>query len=599
MNAEISPTDPARALMATNQSLSLIYGGYTSAGPKTRNEDAFAALLPSGPLREQKGAVAVMADGVSCAENAQLASQTTVTTFIQDYLSTPETWDVRTSAARVLGALNSWLHAQAHASTAKQDSFVTTFSGLVLKSTTAHLIHCGDSRIWRLRGGQLTQLSTDHCLRRQDGSTMLTRALGLDYDLKIDYQQRSLRLGDTLILTTDGVHEALKPQQFRELLTPLATGEIGFIGEGRHAALERLARHIVDSALAEGSRDNASCLLLRVQRLPVGDLNETHRRLTERVIPPVLQVGQKIDDYTVLRVLHSGPRSHLYLVSHPRFRQKFVLKVPSLNFAEDPQYLEAFAREQWVGRRMDHPNLMKIHEPQAGTRFLYHCCEYIEGQTLRQWLRDHPAPSLDVVRDFAKQLCTALRAMQRLGMLHRDLKPDNVMLTPAGVLKLLDFGTVHVRGLDDVHNRVPEEVPVGTADYLAPEYLMGERGEYRSDIFSLGVLVYELLTGEKPYKSLPPDVGRIRSYSRWQYRFARSFRPDLPLWVDLCLRKACAPRPSERYESLSEFMRDLEVPNQSLVAAHVSRPLLERNPLLFWQCLSAVLFVLLLVALYF
>src|SRR5690606_32307476 len=178
MNAEIPASFQAPSSMASTQTLSLIYGGYSNAGPKVRNEDAFAALLPSGNSRSQKGAVAVMADGVSCSDNAQIASQTSVVTFVQDYLSTPETWDVRTSASRVLGALNSWLYAQGQTS-AVQDGFVTTFSGLVLKSTTAHLIHCGDSRIWRLRDGVLTQLTTDHCLRQSDGRGMLTRALGL------------------------------------------------------------------------------------------------------------------------------------------------------------------------------------------------------------------------------------------------------------------------------------------------------------------------------------------------------------------------------------------------------------------------------------
>jgi protein phosphatase len=580
-----------------NNTLNLIYGGHSAAGAKPRNEDAFAAFLPSGHLRDQKGAVAVIADGVSCSENAQQASQTSVTTFIQDYLSTPETWDVRTSASRVLGALNSWLHAQGHASASRQDGFVTTFSGFVLKSTTAHLMHCGDSRIWRLRGGQLTQLSTDHCLRQQDGGGMLTRALGLDYDLKIDYQQRSLRVDDTLMLTTDGVHEVLRQTHLRELLAPLADEAQSFSGEGRHGALERLAKQIVDTALEAGGSDNASCLIVRVLQLPVDDIEETHRRLTARVIPPVLEVGQKLDDYTVLQVLHSGSRSHLYLVSHPRFRQKFVLKAPSLNFSEDPQYLEGFAREQWVGRRIDHPGIMKIHEPLTDSRFLYHCCEYIEGQTLRQWMQAHPQPPIEQVREFTKQIAAALRAMQRLGMLHRDLKPDNVMLTPQGVLKLIDFGTVQVKGLGDVHHRLREEVPVGTADYLAPEYLMGEHGEHRSDIFSLGVMTYEMLAGALPYKSLPTNIDSIRSYERWRYQSVTAFRADLPLWIDVCLRKACAPRPSQRYESLSEFLRDLDVPNTALVAEHVDRPVLERNPLRFWQGVSLVLLLLLVASL--
>lgn len=578
--------------MGQAKKLSVSYGGYSTAGVKERNEDAFAAVLPTNQQRFSKGAVVSIADGVSCSDNAGLASRTSVSTFIQDYLSTPDTWDVKTSASRVLTALNSWLLAQGQSGLARHNGFVTTFSTAIFRSTTAHILHCGDSRIYRYRSGELLQLTTDHVLPQGKDSVTLTRALGMDTELKVDYQHRSLRVDDLFLFTTDGVHGSLKHQQLTAMLTAIAEAP-DMAGEGVNGAMEKAAREMAEQALAAGSTDNISCMVLKVLELPVEDLDETYRQLTRLVIPPALAPGNKIDGYTITQVLHSGSRSHLYLATHPRYRQRFVIKAPSLNFAEDPQYLEGFLREQWVGRRIDHPGIMKIYEPVADSRFLYHLCEFIEGTTLRQWMYDNPNPDLQKVRALTTQIATCLRVLQRLGMLHRDLKPDNIMLMPTGEIKLIDFGTVQVSGLQDVVSTLKEETPVGTADYMAPEYLLGERGEYRSDIFSLGVIVYEMLTGTLPYKAPSAYNSRKDNYAFWQYRSSRDVRADIPLWLDLALKKACAPRPSQRYAALSEFVHDIEVPNSQLLAAHRQVPLMVKNPLRFWQSVSAILFVLL------
>lgn len=577
------------------RTLSIVYGGYSNAGVKERNEDAFAVILPTQLLRFSKGAVASIADGVSCSDNARVASHTSVSTFIQDYLSTPESWDVKTSASRVLSALNSWLYHQGQTASFRQNGFVTTFSTAILKSTTLHILHCGDSRIYRFRDRQLVQLTSDHLLEQSGGAATLTRALGMDTQLKVDYQQRSLRVGDILMFTTDGVHNSLKQQELIGKLQQLSDPALILLGEGAHIVIEKVAREILEQALSAGSTDNVTCLLLKILDVPVQNLDESHRALTQLVIPPVLEPGNKLDGYIVTKVLHSGARSHLYLANHPRFRQKFVLKAPSANFAEDPQYLEGFVREQWVGRRVDNPGIMKIYDPVPDSKFLYHICEYIDGMTLRQWMYDNPLPELQKVRELVKHIAASLRVFQRMGMLHRDLKPDNIMLTGAGEIKLIDFGTVQVSGLQEITSMLSENIPVGTADYMAPEYLLGEKGEFRSDIFSFGVIVYELLTGSLPFKAPVTNRDRVYDYSFWQYQSAVSKRKEIPLWVDLAINKACAARPSQRYAALSEFLHDLLVPNQHLLSRHQHIPLLDKNPVRFWQVVSGFLLVLLVV----
>jgi protein phosphatase len=574
---------PAAAAGAANRKLDIEFGGYTSAGVKARNEDAFAAHQPRGAALSLKGVAGCIADGASCSEDAQLASETSVTHFINDYYSTPDTWPVKTAAARVLSALNSWLHHHGQQSALAHNGLVTTFSAVIVKSNSAHIFHCGDSRVYRYRGGDLQLLTRDHVHVQQGGTSFLTRALGIDSHLEMDYGIEEVELGDVLMLTTDGVHGVLSGAELSEPL---------------HASADRLeqcARAIVEAALRKGSADNCSCLLLRVRELPHADIDEVHRQLTRLAIPPVLEVGQSIDGFRVQRILHSGTRSHLYLVSGKVDGKNYVLKAPSENFSEDAQYLEGFMREQWVASRINHSGVMKIFARPPSSPFLYLLCEYIEGKTLRQWLFDNPKPALESVRGIAREIVAALRALQRMHMTHRDLKPENIMIGPNGQIKLIDFGTVRVGGLEELASPLGEQQPVGSADYIAPEYLLGDSGAVHSDIFSLGVIVYEMLTGHVPYKLSQTRQRHLKSLNDYRYTPARQYRDDIPLWLDLALEKATQPNVRLRYHVLSELLRDLCEPNADMLRARQRAPLLQRNPVRFWQGTALLLLIIVIV----
>lgn len=540
--------------------LGISYGGASLAGERAVNEDAFAAAPPD----RLKGAVAVIADGLSSCQFAQKASQTAVTEFIDEYLATPETWTVKASSARVLNALNRWF--------SQHDGMATTATALIVKGRTAHIFHVGDCRAYRFRNGDLEQLTRDH-LRH----AMLTNALGMDLDLEVDYLAEDLADADVFVLTTDGVHDALSPQHLRQRVA-CALAESG--------SLESAARAIVDAAVQRGSEDNLSCLLVRIDQTPDEDIDEAHRRLTRQVIPPVLRTDARIDGYRVLREIASGPRSHLYLVEDPAGR-RVALKVPSESFAEDAIYLDSFIREEWIGKRIDHPGVMKVLE-RPESRFLYLVAEHIEGRSLRQWILDNPHPAIDEVRRVVADIAKALRAFQRLQIVHRDLKPENVMIDRDGNAKIVDFGAAHVQGFDELDNAVRESHPLGSAGYVAPECLLGQPPTHSTDIYALGVVAYEMLTGALPYK--PPLARDANAYLNRPYvSLAKAGRGDVPAWVDLALGKATAQKPLHRYEALSELVTDITRPNPELVRRAEAAPLLEKNPTLFWQLVSAIL----------
>lgn len=570
--------------------LTVTYGGFSSAGVKEENQDAFAAYQPTLSITEYKGIAACIADGVSCSENAQHASTTSVNNFLTDYYSTPDSWDVKTATGHVLSSLNAWLYHHGQQASARHNGLVTTFSGMILKSNTLHVFHVGDSRLLRLRGNTLEPLTRDHTHNHGNGQEYLSRALGMDSNLDVDYSTSDLIAGDIIMATTDGVHGFVNNAKLKQFLTPLQLS-LAPNPEANQTVFEKTAKDIADYALAQGSQDNLTCFILRINTVPDKNLEEAHGELSARVIPPTLKPGQRIDHYQVESVLYAGTRSHLYKVIDKRTNKGYVLKAPSLNFQDDLVYLEGFVREQWAGSRIDHANVMRILPAEPDGQFLYHICEEIEGANLRQWIHDHPRASLHDVRGIVEQIIHGLRVFQRAGMLHRDLKPENIMVTTKGQVKLIDFGTISVRGLAEISSPITESGPVGSVSYIAPESVVDGTSVMQSDLFSLATIIYEMLTQSLPYQM--DKVGRrgAKSVNEWQYKPLKEHRPDLPHWLDLTLEKACHPNYKQRYDAYSEFWQDLLTPNQTLLRNYKKRPLLEQNSSRVWQVISIILFL--------
>lgn len=569
-------------MLHSDTPLTLRFGGVSLCGPKPRNQDAFAARLPDKlNLRQHKGAAMAIADGVSSSRSSQEASQMAVLEFLDEYFSTPATLSVSASVAQVLRALNNWFcgHNQ-QLSAADDNSLVTTFTAVVIKGQHAHVFHAGDSRAWLFREGELQQLTQDH-LRRHNGQWVLTRGLGIDRHLELAHQRVALQPGDLLMLSSDGLHGSLTEAAISAALSA-------------QPDLEMSARALAEQAYNAGSQDNASCLLARVEQLPGESLAEVQQRLSARKIPPVLRPGLKLDGYEVLEVLHSSTRSHLYRVRQLESGSVHVLKAPSPRLAEDLIYLAGFAREQWLGQQLDHPRILRTLATPAHSNFLYGLCEYVPGQSLRQWIIDHPKPALSTVRSLLAQIIDGLRVLQRNGVVHRDLKPENLMVDAQGQIKIIDFGTARIAGLDELGSPLREEVPVGSVNYIAPEYLLEGQADARSDLFSLACVVYEMLSGKLPYDMEDSRYRQPSDYAAWHYRPLRRLRPDLPLWLDLTLRKATAAQPDNRHQAYSEFLQDMNRPGADAQRLARSRPLIERNPLRFWQGLSALLAALLL-----
>jgi protein phosphatase len=571
--------------------LDIAIGGLSIAGKRELNQDAFAVKKPSSYSEKKfKGVVACIADGVSCSNNGQQASQTSVTQFMDDYYSTNESWDVKKSTSKVLNSLNAWLYHHSKGD-ARHNGLITTFSTIIFKSTTAHIFHVGDSRIYRYREGVLTQLTKDHCRVTHGNNSVLIRALGMDCHVDIDYRSVPMQEDDIFLLSTDGIHDTLDDKTIAKHIA--CHEQIDVTAK----TLEVLSKTICDDAFNHGSTDNLSCLLLKIGQLPNSDINDVFQDLTKLVIPPAMQVGNEIDGFKVQKILHQGARSHVYLAIEKDTKRRVVLKMPSLNYIDDNAYLDGFYKEQWVGQRLNHPSIMAIQPRIEKSPFLYHICEYIEGITLRQWMHNNPEPAFEKVVSIIKKVVDAVRVLQRSAMVHRDLKPENILISKNNHITLIDFGTVKISGLDEI-SKLVEEVPLGAADYIAPEYLYTGETTFSSDLFSIGVIAYELLSGGLPYQENNQQSLQKAINTQWQYRDIQQFRTAIPKHLNQVLMKATHTKVEKRYTSMSEFVNELQRATPKINSELIKPPLMERHPVKFWQSMSAILFIIVILELF-
>lgn len=583
MNSLHSPLSPA----ATRSQLEVSAGQCSDRGRKPSNQDFYGLRVPGEPLLSTKGIAVAIADGISSSDVSHVASETAVASFLEDYFCTPETWSVKKSAHRVLSATNSWLQAQTRHGPHYGDNdrgYLCTFSALILKSVTAHILHVGDTRIYRLRDQQLEQITSDHRVRISHSQSYLGRALGLDSHVEIDYHTLTLLEGDTFILATDGVYEFVD----KALL-------ISSVQNNKHNP-EEAARLLVSHALERGSNDNLTVQIVHVDSLPVPDAEEMRHYSTSLPCPPLLEKNAIFDGFKILDPLYASSRSHVYLAREIATDAQVVLKIPSLDLRNDPIYLERLMLEEWIARRIHSQHVIKAFSKHEPRKFLYTVSEYIDGITLTQWIQENPRAPLETVMALVQQIARGLQAFHRLEILHQDIRPDNILIDRDGVAKIIDMGSAKVASISETAALdVAPEFP-GTLQYMAPEYFRGDEGVYASDIFSLAVVIYHMLTGKLPYGT---DVARLSSRSKVNklvYQPARLTRNDLPPGIDTILQKALHPDPQKRFPELSEFLHALNHPHANEWQCN-STPLIERNPVIFWQCLSVSLLIALLVVL--
>ena len=559
------------------KTLKVSIGQYSTAGIKQQNQDFHGVYLPEGHVLKQKGIACVIADGIGSSNVSHLAAETAVGSFLSDYYSTSDAWSTQTSAERVIRATNSWLYAQTQQSQGRFDKdrgYVCTLSALILKQQQAHVFHVGDSRIYRIRDHEIELLTHDHRVWLSSKEHYLSRALGADYRIEIDYRNIELKEKDIFLLMTDGVYEFVTDQQLLDLTLI-------------DADLNQLAKAFVEKALEQGSDDNLSLQVIHVEQLP--ELNQFHIQ-QDYVFPQQLSKGEVFEGYVIDKILHQNHRSCLYL-AHDTQQQPLVIKTLGVDLQQDKYAVEQFQLEDWVSKRLKHDNLMQCYPHNTEKKYLFQCYEYLQGETLAQWLHRQEKPlNLDEILPILQQTALALNAMHRLEMLHQDIRPKNIMVINAEnamKIKLIDYGSTAVRGLVEINPKNANRA-LGTLAFMAPEYFIDHSPSVHSDQFSLAVMAYYLFTKQLPYGTDLARCNSLKQMKKVQYHSIRKYRPDLPIWLDKILGQALSIEPIHRFEALSELIHNLMHPSKELLN---SKPpaIIERDPLRFWQMSCAVL----------
>ncbi len=554
--------------------------GFSSdKGPRKQNEDFAAAVIGAELPEPRQEVVAAIADGVGGAKGGRVAAETAVRGFLDGFWDLPETMEVRRAAARVVNALNGWIHDLGRRDPALA-GMGCTFTALVLRGRVAHVLHLGDTRAYRLRRDRLICLTEDHSREGGPGKArLLPRALGAEAEARLDYAAQPVALHDRFLLCSDGVHGVLTDEAIAE-----AMRERSSPGD--------TARALVAAALDSGSSDNCTALVLDVVQLPTADSAEVDSAIMRLPLIPTPISGETVDGFVLKAVLSDGRYSRLFGALDEVEGGEAALKFPKPQVAEKPTRHAAFVREAWVGARVNSPWVVHVIElPPGRQTCLYTVMPLYQGELLETRLTRRPALGLEEGRHIAIGLARGVAALHRAGVIHRDIKPDNVMLEGGGSLKLLDLGVVRVPGLEDAP---PTDIP-GTQAYMAPEMSDGEPGNEATDIYALGVTMFRAFTGEFPYGNLDA----VSATRRDRPKDITALRPDLPAWLQAVLGRAIARDPAQRYRDMMEFGLEMEA-GPPRAPAPVRRPLtlLERAPVRFWQGVAALLGLALLLSLW-
>ena len=555
-----------------------ITAGYASlTGKRERNEDFVGMVLPSGSELSTKGILVAVADGVSGSSGGREASEYTVRGLLSDYYATPDDWDIPVSLDRVLNAINRWLVAQSSAHP-ERDGMATTLSVLALRRRYYTIAHIGDTRIYLLRQGKLTRLTTDHVWDRPEMRHVLTRAVGLDRHLSLDYSDGELQPGDRFLLVSDGVWQPLGDKVLAEGLQQCTDPD-------------QTARELCEAALAAGSQDNVSAAIIEVVQIPDVNLEDSSEQTQSLRPPPRLGTGTAIDGYTVLEILHESRVTILYKVRDEETGNTYVLKTLTPDMADDDNERAALVHEEWLMRRVVarfFPQYVAV-KPERRS-YLYFLMTWHDGATLQQKLDADIHFTIPEVLQHAAKLTRGIGALHRRSILHRDIKPANIHLGNDDELRVLDLG-IALSGLEP-QDRTRDQA--GTPSFIAPEQYGGAKPAAPMDLYAIGVTLYHMLTRKYPY-------GEIEPFQRPKFGEPvppTRYRPDIPQWFENLILKAVARDPERRFETTDELLIAIERGAARPLAAPAPMPLVERDPVTLWRAIAAVSVLINIVLLY-
>lgn len=511
----------------------------------TTGDDACAYSIIDNALL-----VSVLCDGVGSAARGGTAARQCVKFFIDQFKNRPKAWNIPKTMEVFTRHINSLLFKESMTQYGKIE-LLTTLCLAVIEGETLYTLNLGDSRIYLLKAnGEFHRLTNDHTMDDEYMSHVLTSACGLSENIELDIRSTPIRVGDTLILCSDGVYNLLEESTFADLIHK---------GLGASTIIQSAKQHCDPK-----DRDDMSLQIFRIEALD----SLYAMKHAPLIIPETLNEGQIIDGYTLLFPMMEHRRIWKVFKDLEFYVMKFPLK------ADDEEALDAFVREAWYAKQITHKAFGHAWVPEVRS-MRYYLMELVEGVNLLEYLKNRTL-SVDNAIALGKFLHRAEAHLLHLGLVHGDIKPENILVYQrdgeAGVeFKMVDFGSIVE--IFSSNSRA------GTPTYLAPERFSDSVINESTEIFSIGVTLYWALTGKFPYGEIEPfQTPTFKSPKR-----PSVINKNIPLWLDSVIMRSIAISPDQRYTHYSEFFYELKDPEKVKPFFCKTTPLIERSPATFYK----------------
>jgi serine/threonine-protein kinase len=563
--------------------MQISYGYYSTEGPvRPHNEDSVAFWQPSDPTDwRARGALVVLADGIGGQERGEVASKLASETAIKAFTDAEEGVAPNQLIFRIFTAANLAVYDRNLSDRNPGGKMATTMTACLFRHNEVTIGHVGDCRVYMLQAGQIRRLTNDHSyagvqlklglVNVQEAASsefrsVLTRSVGQEPTIRVDVHVAQVRPGDVIVQCCDGVWSKITEGEILSVASKMTPSDA--------------ARELVRLAEKRNADDNLTVQVVRVEgieRLSYYRGLPTYQKETPAIMGQELEVGQVLDGrYRVTDLIARSGMAAIFKGVDTTNEQVVALKVPFMQFESDPGFYSRFQREQEIGRALEHPYILRLLDSADQKKSRpYLVMEFLEGQTLAHLMqRVHPIPEHDAAK-LVSRICEALHYMHEHDVVHRDLKPDNIMICNDGTIRIMDFGIAKFAGSRRLTfgGFTPA---MGTPDYMAPEQVRGKRGDRRTDIYSLGAILYEMVTGQTPFQGENPFIimnSRLSGDPVAPREVIEAISPP----VEEIILHAMARIPADRYADALSMKAELDSPDKVQLTGRATR-LVRPNP---------------------